>query len=103
MDYGRESYDPPQILKDFLLARDRTCRFPGCRAPGHLADIDHAIAWDKGGQTNTENMGLLCRRHHRMKTHGDWKLESFPDGSCRWISPAGKEYFVPARPMNGVA
>jgi len=103
LDYGRESYDPPQILKDFLLARDRTCRFPGCRAPGHLADIDHAIAWDKGGETNTENMGLLCRRHHRMKTHGDWKLESFPDGSCKWISPAGKEYFVPARPINGVA
>jgi hypothetical protein len=26
LDFGRESYEPPQQLKDFLIARDRTCR-----------------------------------------------------------------------------
>ena len=99
LDFGREKYIPPQELVDFLLARDRTCRFPGCRRSGQLADIDHAQSWESGGETNPANLGLLCRRHHRMKTHGGWKLESNADGSCSWESPLGKHYFVPARPI----
>jgi len=100
LSFGRESYVPPQPLVDFLTARDRTCRFPGCSQPARVSDIDHAIPWEEGGQTSPENLGLLCRRHHRMKTHDGWKLESFADGSCKWLSPAGKEFFVPARPIN---
>ena len=99
LDFGRETYMPPQALVDYLLARDRTCRFPGCRRSGALSDIDHAQSWETGGQTNPANLGLLCRRHHRMKTHGDWNLLSNPDGSCLWSSPKGKQYFVPARPI----
>jgi hypothetical protein len=100
LDYGREKYEPPQALVDFLLARDRTCRFPGCRQPASRADIDHAKSWESGGETKPENLGLLCRRHHRLKTHGRWALVSNSDGSCEWTSPAGKKYFVPARPIN---
>ena len=100
LDYGREKYEPPQALVDFLLARDRTCRFPGCRQPASRADIDHAQSWESGGETKLENLGLLCRRHHRLKTHGRWALVSNSDGSCEWTSPVGKSYFVPARPIN---
>ena len=100
LDYGREKYEPPQALVDFLLARDRTCRFPGCRQSASRADIDHAQSWEIGGETTPENLGLLCRRHHRLKTHGKWSLVSNADGSCNWTSPVGKNYFVPARPIN---
>ncbi|MSY96071.1 MAG: DUF222 domain-containing protein, partial [Actinobacteria bacterium] len=103
LDFGRESYVPPQILRDFLLARDRTCRFPGCRRSGIKGEIDHAIPWEEGGETSPSNLGLLCKRHHQLKTHGGWKLESFADGSCEWTSPLGKKRFVPARPMGEVA
>ena len=103
LDYGRESYEPPQHLVDFLIARDRTCRFPGCRQPAHRADIDHAVAWEDGGKTSVQNLGVLCRRHHLLKTHGGWKLTSNADGSCNWVSPLGREYFVPARPIDEVA
>lgn len=99
LDFGREKYTPPQELVDFLLARDRICRFPGCRRTGQSSDIDHAHSWESGGETNPANLGLLCRRHHRMKTHGGWSLESNPDGSCLWKSPKGKSFFVPARPF----
>ncbi len=99
LDFGREKYTPPQELVDFLLARDRVCRFPGCRRTGQSTDIDHAHSWESGGETNPANLGLLCRRHHRMKTHGGWSLESNPDGSCLWKSPKGKTFFVPARPF----
>jgi len=103
LDYGREKYEPPQALVDFLLARDRTCRFPGCRQPASRTDIDHAESWESGGETTPENLGLLCRRHHRLKTHGKWSLISNADGSCNWTSPVGKNYFVPARPINETA
>jgi hypothetical protein len=100
LDFGRESYEPPQALKDFLIARDRTCRFPGCRRSAILSDLDHAQSWDSGGVTSIENLGALCRRHHKLKTHYGWQLESFADGSCTWRSPAGKEFFTPARSIN---
>ena len=103
LDFGRESYLPPQALRDFLLARDKTCRFPGCRRSGIKGEIDHAIPWEEGGETSRRNLGLLCKRHHQLKTHGGWKLESFKDGSCEWTSPLGKKRFVPARPMDEVA
>jgi len=100
LDYGRESYEPPQALVDFLIARDRTCRFPGCRRSAALSDIDHAQSWEAGGRTSPDNLGALCRRHHRLKTHDGWKVESRHDGSCTWTSPLGKIYLTPARPIG---
>ena len=100
LDYGRESYEPPQALKDFLIARDRTCRFPGCRRSAALSDLDHAQSWQDGGSTSPENLGALCRRHHRLKTHDGWNVTSHPDGSCTWISPHGKKFFTPARSIH---
>ena len=100
LDYGRRSYEPPQALIDFLIARDRTCRFPGCRRSAALSDIDHAQSWETGGRTSPENLGALCRRHHRLKTHDGWNVESRADGSCTWTSPLGKIYLTPARPIG---
>ena len=100
LDMGRNQYLPSQFLVDFLTARDRTCRFPGCSQPARVGDIDHAKSWEDGGETNPSNLGFLCRRHHRLKTHGGWKLDSYEDGSCTWFSPSGKEFFVPARPID---
>ena len=100
LDYGRESYEPPQALKDFLIARDRTCRFPGCRRSAALSDLDHAKSWEDGGLTSPENLGALCRRHHRLKTHDGWSVTSNEDGSCTWVSPHGKTFFTPARSIH---
>lgn len=102
LDYGRQSYEPPQALIDFLIARDRTCRFPGCRRSAALSDLDHAQSWESGGQTSAQNLGALCRRHHRLKTHNGWKVTSHVDGSCTWTSPLGKEFFTPARSIHEV-
>lgn len=97
LDYGRQTYEPPQGLVDFLIARDRTCRFPGCRRSAALSDLDHAQSWEDGGTTSLDNLGALCRRHHQLKTHGGWKIESRADGSCTWTSPLGKIYQTPVR------
>ena len=93
LDYGRSTYEVPDRLRDYLVARDRTCRFPGCNRRAENCQIDHAEAWDDGGETNPANLGALCTRHHQLKTHGGWHItESNADGPCRWHSPQGRRY-----------
>ena len=93
LDYGRTTYDIPDRLRDYLVARDRTCRFPGCNRRAENCQLDHATAWDDGVETNPANLGALCTRHHQLKTHGGWHItESKADGSCTWHSPQGRRY-----------
>lgn len=96
LDYGRKVYRPPAELVDFIVARDQTCRFPGCCRPARLSDIDHAQAWDDGGATSAANGGALCRRHHRLKTARRIILVSHPDGSATWRTKTGHVYERPA-------
>lgn len=69
LDLGRERYAVPDRLRDFIVARDGTCRFPGCRRRAAACQVDHATAWDDGGDTSIANLGALCIRHHLLKTH----------------------------------
>jgi len=88
LDHGRRTYTVTGPLRAYLTARDRTCRFPGCRRAATRCQIDHAVPWDSGGLTDTANLGALCLRHHQMKTHADWQItDSRPDGTCTWQSP----------------
>lgn len=96
LDYGRRTYTPPAALADFVRARDRTCRFPGCRVPAARCDLDHVRPFEAGGTTSADNLAVLCRRHHRLKTFAGWKLALEPDASVSWTSPAGLTYTVPA-------
>ncbi len=96
LDYGTATYRPPQALVDYISARDRRCVFPGCENPQSGCDLDHAIA-HPAGSTSATNCGLLCRRHHRLKTFRPWKLKRHPDGSATWRSPSGLTHHVPPR------
>ena len=90
---GRTTYRVPERLREFIVRRDGTCRFPGCGRSARNSQIDHAEAWDDGGSTDPGNLGALCTRHHQLKTHGGWQLEhSRTDGSCTWTSPQGRRY-----------
>jgi hypothetical protein len=101
IDVGRRRYDVTGQLRQFIVRRDRTCRFPGCGRRAITCQIDHALAWEDGGRTDAENLGALCVRHHQLKTHGGWELvESRVDGGCAWRSPLGRRY---ERPPEAVA
>jgi hypothetical protein len=67
LDYGRRSYRPPGNLTEYVIARDKTCTFPGCRRPARLSDLDHGEAWAAGGVTSSNNVAALCQRHHNAK------------------------------------
>lgn len=95
LDYGRTTNVPPAALVDFIVARDGTCRLPRCHLPAYSCDLDHEVPWDEGGSTDPANVGALCRRHHRLKTHTSWKLVRHPDASVTWTSPSGMVHTVP--------
>ena len=67
LDLGREVRYATEAQYRALLARDGGCRVEGCHIPAAWCDADHLIAWEDGGSTDLENLGLLCRHHHREK------------------------------------
>jgi hypothetical protein len=97
VELSSRSYRPPSGLRAKIVARDQTCRFPGCtrRVTGtpRGADVDHTIPWPRG-QTTESNLGILCRHHHRLKHEGGWRLEQPARGYFVWTSPAGATYRV---------
>jgi len=92
LDRGRIAYRPPADLAAFVIARDRTCVFPGCNRAARRCDIDHRVRWHDGGRTDAGNLQALCRRHHRAKDVGGWRSELLVDGAIKWISRTGRIY-----------
>ena len=87
-------YRPPPRLREYIAARDVTCRSPVCGQPAWRADLDHTIPYDQGGRTCRCNIGGGCRRHHQLKQHSRWKLEQTKPGVFTWTTPAGRTYTV---------
>jgi hypothetical protein len=89
------AYRPTAAQYRYLRARDQHCRFPGCRRTALQADADHVVPYDHrnpraGGQTCVRNLVLLCRRHHRLKTHAPgWRFAMDADGALHVTTPGG--------------
>jgi hypothetical protein len=86
------AYQPPPRIREFVCARDQTCRHPRCGQPAWRCDLDHTIAYDQGSLTCPCNLGALCRRHHRLKQHPGWTLTQPRPGTFLWTTPAGRTY-----------
>ncbi|PUA81993.1 HNH endonuclease signature motif containing protein [Nocardioides currus] len=93
-------YTPTPTMREHVIARDRTCVFPWCGRNARGCDLDHVIPYDhdvgpdqaQRGPTATDNLAALCRRHHRLKTHGRWRYEVTAPGAFVWTSPHGHQY-----------
>jgi hypothetical protein len=88
------AYRPPPRLREFVTARDVTCRFLTCRQPVWRCDLDHSVPFDQGGRTCSCNLGGLCRFHHQVKQHRGWELSQPVPGTFAWTTPAGRVYVV---------
>jgi hypothetical protein len=76
----------PDRMREQVVLRDRTCVFPLCNVNARRCDLDHTQPWHDGGPTTPANLAPLCRRHHRLKTHGGWTYQRLPDGDVEWSS-----------------
>ena len=88
-----DQYQVPDRLADQAAERDLTCVFPWCTRPAEKCDMDHVIPYTEGGQTASDNLAPLCRRHHRLKTHhSGWGYTVLEPGSYLWSSPHGYQF-----------
>lgn len=100
-DYSTHTYKPPRRLADAVRLRDATCRAPGCQTDARWCDLDHIAPYDtelsptpgQPGQTRAENLHVLCRTHHRLKTSYGWRVHRDPvTGVTHWTAPTGRHY-----------
>jgi hypothetical protein len=88
------AYRPSPLIREYVIARDLTCRFPYCGQPAWRGDLDHTHPWHKGGRTCRCNLGPLCRFHHILKQLLGWTLTQPRPGVFQWTTPAGRVYAV---------
>src|SRR4051812_13759952 len=98
VDHGRNVYKPPAELRDYVIARDRTSRFPGEHRDARRCDLDHRIRWSDGGTTDEATPQALGGRGHFAKDPAGWSVELTTDGTHRWTSPLGRHYDVTTDP-----
>ena len=89
LDVGRQSRLVTPALWRALVARDRHCRFPGCRRPPVMCHAHHVIHWIDDGETCLENLMLLCGHHHRLVHSGPWHVELTATGAAEFVPPPG--------------
>lgn len=75
LDVGRATRTATPAQRRALAVREGGCRAPGCDRPPEWCDVHHLTHWIDGGETNLDDMILLCRRHHVMCHDGVIQLE----------------------------
>ncbi len=100
LDVGRSSRLVTPAIWKALVARDRHCRFPGCRRPPLMCHAHHVWHWIDGGPTCLDNLILLCGHHHRLVHAGPWRVEREPSGETVFVPPRGatRDRLVTPRP-----
>ncbi len=88
LDVGRRTRTISPALRRALHARDRQCRFPGCR--NIRVDAHHVRHWAHGGATALDNLVLLCRRHHRAVHEEGFRVTLDATGDVKFIRPDGR-------------
>jgi hypothetical protein len=90
---------PTPRQRAFVIARDRTCRGPGCRVPARRAEIDHRLDHARGGPTLVWNLDAKCGHCHDLKDAG-WRIAYNHFGDTLWTSLLGHTYRVPVQPVT---
>jgi hypothetical protein len=95
LDVGREYRTATPAQFAALTARDGGCAFPGCTRPASWCIAHHIKHWADGGETNLDNLVLLCTWHHTVVHHHGWDLRLGPDRlpdfyPPPWVDPARK-------------
>jgi hypothetical protein len=73
-----------------IIARDQTCRYPGCTAPPALGELHHLDRWARdGGETDINAGILLCWHHHDLVHSLRIEIRRSPTGAWRFLTRHG--------------
>jgi hypothetical protein len=95
-----DCYEAPQRIREALHLRSPADVFPFATMVGRRMDFDHTTPYlspahgGPPGQTGLANGGFLSRFHHRLRTHGRWRIRQPDPGSYLWRSPHGWHFLV---------
>jgi len=98
-----DGYEVPRRMREIQRLRNPADVFPFGACVSRRLDADHVVPYlhpDEGGppgQTGRHNLALQVRLHHRIKTHGRWRLQQPEPGVYLWRSPTGWVYLVDAK------
>jgi hypothetical protein len=88
-DSRRRRFDG--ALRDFVIARDRTCRGIKCASP--IRDIDHVRPFGDGGLTTPSNGQGLSRNCHTSRDHPTLRVdEADANGVIIWTTPSNRTF-----------
>src|SRR4051794_30771029 len=94
-----DCYELPAAIDERLQLTKPADVFPFAASMSRRLDRDHTIPYSSAGppgQTTESNLGKLTRHHHRIKTHGGWRVEQ-RHGCFTWISPHDRVYVTDGR------
>ncbi|VEI12978.1 HNH endonuclease signature motif containing protein [Trueperella bialowiezensis] len=97
LDHGQATRLCTNGQRRAVIARDGTCRFPGCDHTHQASEIHHAIPWHQGGPTDIGNLIMLCWYHHQFVHQNDITIYrhengvSFRDDAGYWYTERGRE------------
>jgi len=81
LEVGRSQRVVTAAQRRALNLRDGGCVFPGCDRLPEWCDAHHLEHWVAGGETNLDNLALLCRHHHTLCHELGWTLVRRADGT----------------------
>jgi len=102
LDVGSAYRIVPPWIRKAVLARDRTCRWPGCDAPRAWLDIHHVMPWAIYHRTTVDECLALCRFHHVRVHECGWGLNfDVSSGQVTITRPDGRPYELgPSQPWT---
>ncbi len=83
IDYGRQTRSVSDAQFDLLTIRDHGCRISGCPIPPGGCDAHHSVHWANDGNTDLDDLVLLCWYHHHLLHEQHWSLE--PHGAGHFV------------------
>jgi hypothetical protein len=89
LDVGRKQRIVSTPLRRALMARDRHCRFPGCHR-ARFVEAHHVHHWVEGGETNVDNLMLLCWYHHGLLHQGGFRIRRDYQGEHYFVRADGR-------------
>jgi hypothetical protein len=78
LSLGRTSAVVSPSQRHALAIRDQGCVFPTCDRPPTWCDAHHIQHWAHHGETELDNLILLCRHHHRLVHGTEWGITRDP-------------------------
>ncbi len=102
LSVGRKTRTVPVGIRRALEARDRTCRYPG-RNHARWLDAHHIVHWADGGETNLENLVLLCSHPHKLLHDGEIQILRRRDEGHFFAHADGSPIVYNRRPLSEFA